>query len=38
MPPYIAWVTTQHFLVKPTDLGHNRTLPDYLRERFEFKS
>jgi hypothetical protein len=27
----------KHFLVKPTDLGHNRTLPDFLRDKGEFR-
>jgi hypothetical protein len=27
----------KHFLVKPTDLGHNRTLPDFLQDKAEFE-
>jgi hypothetical protein len=39
----VAYVTNdeadpiKHFLVKPTDLGHNRTLPDFLRDKSEFR-
>jgi len=41
----IAYVTSEnkpdkvkHYLVKTDDLGANKTLPDYLREREQFKT
>ena len=27
----------KHFLILPTQLGHNRTLPDFIRDKSEFK-
>lgn len=32
-PPTIV----KHFLILPTQLGHNRTLPDFLRDKSDFK-